>query len=321
MYILVTGGAGYIGSHVCKALSLAGYQPIAYDNLSLGHDWAVKWGPLVEGDIRDHDLLLKTCTQYQPSGVIHLAGLSNVRESHRYPLRYYQNNVTGTLTLLDVLREKRVPYFVFSSTCSIYGMPQKVPLDESHPKVPINTYGQTKWMIEQILQTASQTYGMKVAALRYFNAAGADPESEIGEAHDPETHLIPLLLQTGLKQRKHFTLFGANHETPDGTPIRDFIHVTDLAEAHIKALEWMMKHGRSITLNLGTGRGYSVREVIATIEKELECTLPIEKSKRFPGDPPTLIANPQKARNILNWEPKLSSLSKTIETAGNWHRR
>lgn len=321
MRILVTGGAGYIGSHVCKALAGAGFEPITYDNLSLGHSWAVKWGPLVKGDICDKETLRQACRDYQPSGVIHLAGLSNVRESQRYPLRYYHNNVTGTLSLLEVIRKSEIPFFVFSSTCSIYGIPEQIPIDESHPKKPINPYGQSKWMVEQILETASLSYDMKVASLRYFNAAGADPEGEIGETHAPETHLLPLLIQAGLTKDGAFTLFGEDHDTPDGTPIRDFIHVTDLATAHVKALKRLIENQSSFSVNLGTGQGYSIREVIAAVEKELSTPISYKKGKRFAGDPPILIANAQKARDLLQWAPNHSSLSEIIATAGRWHQK
>ncbi len=319
--ILVTGGAGYIGSHVCKALSENGYTPITIDNLSTGNRWAVKWGPFIEGDIGNKDLLRKTLDDHNIRGVIHLAALSNIRESHRIPLRYYQNNVGATLSLLEVLIERKVSYFVFSSTCSVYGMPKKIPIDETHSKCPINTYGSSKWMIEQILQTVSQSYGMKIAALRYFNAAGSDLDGEIGESHDPETHLIPLLIQTAMGKKKIFNLYGENHETEDGTPIRDFIHVTDLSAAHARALDTIMEKERNLTLNLGTGKGYSIREVIKQIETISGAPIPITLGKRFPGDPPILIANAENAMNLLNWTPSHSDLSTIIETAWNWHEQ
>jgi len=268
MHILVTGGAGYIGSHICKALAQKGYIPVTLDNLSLGHKWAVKWGPFVEGDISDREHLNSLCKKYQFQGVIHLAALSDVRESHHRPLSFYRNNVGGSLTLLEVIKEYRVPFLVLSSSCSVYGMPEQIPIEESHPKIPISPYGISKWMVEQILQSTSHTHGIKSATLRYFNAAGADLDGEIGEVHDPETHLIPLLFQTALKKRPSFTLFGDDHDTPDGTPVRDFIHVTDLADAHVKALEYLIEKGVNLTLNLGVGKGYSVREVIRAVEKK-----------------------------------------------------
>jgi len=320
MHILVTGGAGYIGSHVCKALALNGATPVTLDNLSLGNKWAALWGPLIVGDISDKELLNSLCKEYQFQGVIHLAALSNIRESQQTPLTYYRNNVGGSAILLEVVREHKIPYFVQSSSCAIYGMPEQIPIDETHPKVPINPYGTSKWMVEQILQSVGQSQGIKIAILRYFNAAGADLDGEIGEAHDPETHLIPLLIQTALKKRPSFTLFGSDHETSDGTPIRDFIHVTDLAMAHVRALEWMVENGESLTLNLGSGSGYSVAQVIDKVERTLGCAIPIEKGERFAGDPPILVANPKKAIDTLKWQPRYSDLSTIINTAWRWHK-
>ncbi len=310
-HVLVTGGAGYIGSHICKALAQKGYEPITIDNLSLGHAWAVKWGPFIEGDIGNQDLIRKVIDEYQVIGTIHLAALSNVRESERFPLDYYQNNVGKTVNLLKIL-EERVPCFVFSSTCAVYGMPEQTPISETHPQCPISTYGESKWMVEKILQKTK----LRVATLRYFNAAGADPEGEIGECHAPETHLIPLLIQTAIGQRETFTLYGNDHETPDGTPIRDFIHVTDLADAHVLALEKLLKGEKHLTLNLGTGRGYSVQEVIETLNHPI----PLVQGERFAGDPPILVADPSKAKEVLDWNPKYSDLSTILETAWRWHQ-
>ncbi len=319
--VLVTGGAGYIGSHICKALREQGYFPITIDNLSTGNRWAVKWGPLIEGDIGDQKLVRNILDEHKIIGVIHLAAFSNVRESHQIPLRYYQNNVGATLNLLEVLLEKHISYFVFSSTCSVYGMPKSIPIDETHSKCPINTYGESKWMIEQILQTISQSHGMKVAALRYFNAAGSDLDGEIGESHTPETHLIPLLIQTAMRKREAFTLYGKNHETEDGTPIRDFIHVTDLSIAHVRALDTIIEKERNLTLNLGSGKGHSVREVIEQVEKIGGYPIPMTLGKHFSGDPPILVANPEKAMEILNWKPSLSELSTIIQSAWSWHQQ
>ncbi|MCB1110919.1 MAG: UDP-glucose 4-epimerase GalE [Chlamydiia bacterium] len=319
--VLVTGGAGYIGSHVCKALYQNGYEPLTLDNLSLGHESSVKWGPFFHGNCGDQKLLDTLLSSTPVLGVIHLAARSNVRESHQVPLEYFQNNVVETLHLLEVLQKHRVPHFVFSSTCSIYGLPQKIPLEETHPKSPINTYGTSKWMVEQILQSASQSFSLKVATLRYFNAAGADPDGEIGESHDPETHLIPLLIQTALGKQLTFTLYGEDHNTPDGTPIRDFIHVTDLAQAHVKALEQLMETGDNLTLNLGTGKGYSVKEVIETLQQGWGVNIPLIKGERFPGDPPILVADPSKAQDALGWTPEYSDLQTILETAWNWHHR
>ncbi|MBF5059158.1 UDP-glucose 4-epimerase GalE [Candidatus Neptunochlamydia vexilliferae] len=309
--ILVTGGAGYIGSHICKALAQKGYEPVTLDNLSLGHAWAVKWGPLIEGDIGDQELVRKVIDDYQVVGTIHLAALSNVRESEQIPLAYYQNNVEKTVNLLQVL-EERVPCFVFSSTCAVYGIPQHVPIEETHPQYPISTYGESKWMVEKALQKT----GLRVATLRYFNASGADPEGEIGECHTPETHLIPLLIQTAMGQRETFTLYGNDHDTPDGTPIRDFIHVTDLADAHVLALEKLLKGEKALTLNLGTGKGYSVQEVIETLNHPIS----LIQGERFAGDPPILVAGASQAKDVLGWEPKYSDLSTILETAWRWHQ-
>ncbi|MDJ0652265.1 MAG: UDP-glucose 4-epimerase GalE [Simkaniaceae bacterium] len=315
--VLVTGGAGYIGSHVCKALAKKGYLPVTIDNLSTGNRQAVKWGPFFEGDIGDKKLIQSLLERHPICGTIHLAAYSNVRESHQIPLKYFRNNVSATLKLLEVLHEKKITLVVFSSTCAIYGMPQKVPIDEGHLKKPINPYGESKLMVEKILQTVPS---LQYAILRYFNAAGADLDGEIGESHDPETHLIPLLIQTALGQRDTFTLNGEDHETEDGTPVRDFIHVADLAQAHILALEKLLEKKVNLILNLGTGKGYSVRHVISYVEEKVQAKIPILKGSRFPGDPPILIANGTKAVETLHWKPSFD-LVKMIETAWNWHQK
>lgn len=314
-HVLVTGGGGYIGSHVCKALSEKGYVPVTIDDLSLGHDWAVKWGPFVHGNCGDQKLLQKTFDTYPIMGVIHLAALSNARKSHEIPLSYYQNNVSQTLNLLEILKEQQIFPFVFSSTAAVYGMPKKSPIDETHPKCPTSPYGESKWMVEKILETSP----FNVACLRYFNAAGADIFGEIGEEHALETHLIPSIIQTAIGKRPSFILYGTDHKTPDGTPIRDYIHVTDLAKAHVLAFEYLIQKERNLTLNLGTGNGYSVLEIISAIENLKKCKIPVIKSKRFQKDPPSLIANGQKAMKVLGWKPKYSDLETIIETAWNWH--
>jgi len=316
--ILVTGGAGYIGSHVCKALKQCGFFPVTIDNLSLGHRWAVKWGPLIEGDIGDHNLVKNICEKYQIKGLIHLAAFSNVRESMASPLKYYENNVGKTIKMLSAIKG-HVEYFVFSSTCAIYGKPKTIPICESHEKRPITPYGASKLMVEQVLETAAQDLGLNIALLRYFNAAGADIDGEIGEAHENESHLIPLLLETHLQKRPSFTLYGSDHPTDDGTAVRDFIHVTDLADAHIKALTWMMENKKNLKLNLGTGQGYSVLEVIHHIEKAQNAKIPVKLGKRFEQDPPVLVADSKVAKKILNWIPQYSTLPKIIETACRWH--
>ena len=310
MKILVVGGAGYIGSHICKALFQKGYTPITLDTLSLGNEWAVKWGPLIVGSCGDRTVLDQLFRTHEIRGVIHLAALSNVRESEEIPLQYYQNNVGETLTLLDYCNQ--LP-FVFSSTCAVYGVPETLPIPETHKAHPISPYGHSKLMVEEVLKECCAV----VSILRYFNAAGADPDGEIGECHTPESHLIPLLIQTALGERKTFTLNGNRHDTPDGTPVRDYIHVTDLAEAHVLALEAQ----RSMTLNLGTGTGYSVQEVIKRIEAKSGASLPIELGPNRKGDPPLLVADATKARSLLGWTPKRSDLDTIIETAWDWHAK
>jgi UDP-arabinose 4-epimerase len=319
--VLVTGGAGYIGSHVCKALALAGYLPIAYDNFCQGHTWAVKWGPLVQKDLFDHVELKKTIEQHKPVGAIHLAGHLDMRESLRDPGKYFRNNVFGTLGLVEALCFYGVKAVVFSSTAGVYGIPASLPIHESHSLEPINPYGKSKKMAEEILADFAKSHELNFAALRYFNAAGADPEGEIGEAHDPETHLIPVILQTVLKQRSHLTLFGTDHPTFDGTAIRDYIHVSDLATAHVKALEHLLQKKENLTLNLGTGTGYSIRQVISAVEAVTGTSVPLELAPRSPADPPSLVADSTAAQTVLKWKPKKSDLHTIIETAWNWHRK
>jgi UDP-arabinose 4-epimerase len=320
-YVLVTGGAGYIGSHVSKKLAKEGYTPIVIDNLSTGNRAAVKWGPFFEGDISNKPLIYQILDRYPIEGVFHFAASTNVRESLTETMKYFQNNVGKTLDLLEVLVEKKVPSFIFSSTCAVYGMPKRLPLDESHPKAPINGYGESKAIVEDILLRVSQNHGMHVAILRYFNAAGSDFEREIGEAQSPQTHLIPLLLEAASKKGGKFTLYGDDHPTEDGTAIRDFIHVEDLAEAHIKAFEWMKIHEDNLLLNLGTGKGHSVREVIAIVEKLTSQKVPLTLEARSPGDPPKLYANPSQAKETLGWEAKHLDLEKTIASTWHWINR
>lgn len=319
--VLVTGGAGYIGSHVCKALKKAGFLPVAYDNMSHGHLWAVQWGPLVKKDIRDRQALKETIAAFKPIAVIHLASYINVRDSMAQPLKYYDNNVAATLTLLETLCEEGVKHFVFSSSAAVYGTPQTLPLNESHPKAPLNVYGKSKDIIEEVLTDLYGAKGLLSAALRYFNAAGADPEGEIGEAHDPETHLIPLTILTALKKRPVLQLNGTDYPTKDGTAVRDFIHVSDLAEAHLLALQALLEGKKPLTLNLGTGEGYSIREVIGAVEKVLNCTIPVELCPRAAGDVPTLVAGVHKAKEILGWVAKFSDLSTIVATAAQWHKK
>ena len=320
-HVLVTGGAGYIGSHIAKALSQSGYIPVTVDNLSSGHRSAVKWGPFIEGNCGDQTLISNVCKDFSIFGVIHLAAFSNVRESEIAPLNYFHNNVAETINLLEALINHQVSYFVFSSTCAIYGMPKTIPIDEAHPKNPINTYGLSKLMVENILDSVSNSHDMHVSHLRYFNAAGADIDGEIGESHKIETHLIPNLIQAAMGRKKSFTLNGEDHATEDGTPIRDFIHVSDLASAHVKALEWMAKNKQNLSLNLGTGKGHSIHEIISALEESYDLKIPVNKSKRFLGDPPILVADSTKAKNALNWSPKYSDLRTILKTAWDWEEK
>ena len=301
--ILVTGGAGYIGAHACKALARAGYSPITYDNMVYGHRSAVKWGPLEEGDITDCVRLEAVMRKYNPKAVMHFAAYAYVGESVEKPSKYYHNNVAGTLTLLESMRSCGIDKMIFSSTCATYGMPEQIPIPEDHPQNPINPYGRSKLMIEWILKDFAAAYDMRYVSLRYFNAAGADPDAEIGEDHDPETHLIPLVIDVATGKRDHLEIFGTDYDTPDGTCIRDYIHVTDLADAHLLALEYLMDGGESDVFNLGNGNGFSVREVIATALRITGCDIPCVESDRRPGDPPILIGSSDKIKKNLGWNP------------------
>jgi UDP-glucose-4-epimerase GalE len=319
--ILVTGGAGYIGAHACKALSRAGYTPIAYDNLVYGHPQAVKWGPLEEGDITDYARLEAVMRKYSPKAVMHFAAYAYVGESVEKPSKYYHNNVAGTLTLLESMRSCGIDKIIFSSTCATYGMPEQIPIPEDHPQNPINPYGRSKLMIEWILKDFAAAYDMRYVSLRYFNAAGADPDAEIGENHDPETHLIPLVLDAALSQREHIEIFGTDYDTPDGTCIRDYIHVTDLADAHLLALKYLLGGGKSDVFNLGNGKGFSVREVIATALRITGCDIPCVESDRRPGDPPVLIGSCDKIKKTLGWRPVYKDSNEIIKTAWRWQNK
>ncbi|AHE96948.1 UDP-glucose 4-epimerase [Thioalkalivibrio paradoxus ARh 1] len=318
--MLVTGGAGYIGSHACKALALAGYTPVAYDNLVYGHREAVRWGPLEPGDIADRKRLDAVVAQYQPEAVLHFAAYAYVGESVQDPAKYYRNNVAGTLTLLEALVHHDIRRIVFSSTCATYGVPERTPIDEDHPQQPINPYGASKLMIERMLQDFDAAYGLRSVSLRYFNAAGADPDGEIGEDHDPETHLIPLALQAALGQREALQVFGSDYPTPDGSCIRDYIHVTDLAQAHVLALDYLTRGGATTALNLGTGHGHSVLEVIAAADAVTGRAVPTVLAPRRPGDPPVLTAVADRARQVLGWQPRYTDLATILRHAWNWHR-
>jgi len=321
MNILVTGGAGYIGSHCCKELSKKGLHPITIDNLVYGHKHFARWGELFEGDVGDPAHLKECFGRHQIDAVMHFAAYAYVGESVEDPLKYYENNLRNTIELLHAVLEHNVKYFVFSSTCATYGDPEKIPLDEGHPQNPINPYGRTKRMIEEILGDYDAAYGLKYMSLRYFNAAGADPDAEVGEDHDPETHLIPLVLDVAAGKRKKIKVFGTDYETPDGTCIRDYIHVTDLAQAHILALQHLMDGADSSAYNLGNGQGFSVLEVIERARKITAKDIAVENSDRRPGDPPVLIASNEKAVKELGWKPRYADLDDIIATAWKWHQK
>ena len=319
--ILVTGGAGYIGSHTALALAEAGYRPVVYDNLSHGHRWAVQWGPLVEGDLSDREKLIATIREFDISAVLHFASFIFVGESMSDPGKYFANNVGGTLSLLEAVRATGIKHLVFSSTAATYGMPEIVPITEDAPKEPINTYGDSKLMAEKLLYWYDQIFGIRSVALRYFNAAGADPEARIGEAHDPETHLIPLILDAVSGRRSHIGVYGTDYPTPDGTAIRDYIHVCDLATAHVRALEYLVAGGTSTAVNLGTGTGYSVEEVIASVERITGLPVPKRYEDRRAGDPPSLVANAERGAKLLDWKPEHSDIDTIVRSAWRWHQR
>ena len=319
--ILVTGGAGYIGSHTCKLLHGKGYTPVVLDNLVYGHESFVKWGPFVKGDINDPVLLDTVFEQYSPAAVIHFAAFAYVGESVAEPEKYYQNNVSGTLSLLGAMRRNGCNHIVFSSSCATYGLPDSLPISEAHSQVPINPYGRSKLMVEEILRDYDQAYGMKSVMLRYFNAAGADIDGEIGEDHTPETHLIPLTIYTALGLQPHIRVFGTDYATDDGTAVRDYVHVTDLAEAHVQSLQFLQDEDCSQEINLGTGRGCSVMEIIKEVQQLSTEKFSVIFEERRQGDPPILVAETKKAEQLLGWQPTRSDLHNIVSTAWNWHVR
>ena len=321
MRVLVTGGAGYIGSHAAKALAKAGHEPLVLDNLSAGHRWAVKWGPLLEMDLKDAERLPLLMKQERIEAVMHFAASLLVGESVEVPRKYYWNNVVNTLHLLDAMQDAGVKIIVFSSSAATYGNPQQVPIPEDHPKDPVNPYGETKLAMERALQWYGNAYNLKWMALRYFNAAGADKEGELGECHDPEAHIIPLTIKAARGERSHVEIYGTDYPTPDGTALRDYIHVTDLGDAHVRALEHLAGGGQSRALNLGTGQGYSVREVITAVGKISPRPVPFREGPRRAGDPPVLVADASNAAKILGWKPKYSELESIIRDAWNWHSK
>jgi UDP-glucose-4-epimerase GalE len=319
--VLVTGGAGYVGSHTAKVLARAGFEPVVFDNLSEGYRWAVRYGPLVEGDLEDAALLRKTLDAYKVEGVLHFAASIAVGESMANPQKYFRNNLVNTLALLDAMVAAGVKNIVFSSSAAVYGNPLKTPIPEDHPKNPTSPYGESKLMMERAIEWYGQAYTLNWAALRYFNAAGADPEGELGEAHDPETHLIPLVMDAALGRRPEVEIFGTDYATPDGTAIRDYIHVTDLAEAHVLALRSLVAGGASVALNLGTGNGHSVREVVAAVERVSKLKVPYRDAPRRAGDPPILVADPARALKTLSWKPQRPELDGIVEDAWKWAAR
>ncbi|MCX7593362.1 MAG: UDP-glucose 4-epimerase GalE [Fischerella sp.] len=322
--ILVTGGAGYIGSHAVLALLRAGYEVVILDNLVYGHRDLVETvlkAELVVGDTSDRSLLDRLFQSRKIAAVMHFSAYAYVGESVTDPAKYYRNNVLGTLTLLEAMLAASVNKFVFSSTCATYGVPEVIPIPEEHPQNPINPYGASKLMVERVLCDFDVAYDFKSVIFRYFNAAGADPGGLLGEDHNPETHLIPLVLQTALGKRESISVFGTDYPTPDGTCIRDYIHVNDLADAHVLGLEYLLKGGDSEVFNLGNGNGFSVREVIDTAKHVTGADIQVTECERRPGDPPVLIGSSDKARKILGWQPQYSSLKEIITHAWQWHKQ
>jgi len=319
MNILVIGGAGYIGSHMVRYLSKQGHEPWIYDNLITGHREAVPADRLIEADLGDRHLVETVLREKQIEAVMHFAAFALVGESVSQPAKYYQNNVVATCNLLEAMRATDVKRLVFSSSCATYGTPHRVPISETESQSPINPYGFTKLVIERALADYSHAYDFRFAALRYFNAAGASPDGDIGEDHDPESHLIPLVLQVALGQREHITIFGDDYPTADGTCVRDYVHVNDLATAHLSALEQLGTQ-KSIQLNLGTGRGYSVQEVIAACRRITGHDIPAVIGPRRAGDPPELVADARNANRVLAWQPEYTSIESIVETAWRWHK-
>lgn len=319
--ILVVGGAGYIGSHMVKLLLEQGFRVVILDSLEAGHRESVLGGDFVQGDAGDALLLARLFTDYPFDGVMHFASHIQVGESVSDPAKYYQNNVCNTLTLLDAMRQHGIGRFIFSSSAAVYGEPQAVPITESHPKNPINPYGKSKWMIEQVLADYDSAYGLRSVCFRYFNAAGADPEGLIGERHQPETHLIPLVLMAASGRLPQVKLFGEDYDTPDGTCIRDYVHVNDLCQAHFLALESLLQGGGSAAFNLGNGSGFSIREVIDTVERVTGKKIPVVIAQRRTGDPAWLVADASLARKKLGWRPQYSDLKQIIRHAWQWEQK
>ena len=319
MAILVVGGAGYIGSHIVRALQQSNRDVVVFDNLEKGHREAIPDVPLHVGDLRKKEDVQAVFEKYHIDAVMHFSAYSIVGESMEKPELYYENNLLGTLNLLTAMKSCGVKHFIFSSTAAVYGDPQNIPIDEKHPTTPTNPYGETKLAVEKMLAWFDTLSGIKSISLRYFNAAGADPQGDIGELHVPETHLIPIVLQAALGERKQISIFGDDYTTKDGTCIRDYIHVNDLADAHILALDYLSSVNESAVFNLGNGNGYSVREIITVARDVTGMEIPIRIDGRRPGDPPLLIASSEKARDLLDWKPKLYDIRTIVETAWRWH--
>ncbi len=321
MSILIAGGAGYIGSHAAKLVARAGLTPVVLDNLVYGHRWAVKWGPLVEGDLADRAFIDRVLVEHKITAVIHFAAYAYVGESVSNPRKYFHNNVVNTLNLLDSMVDHGVRDIVFSSTCATYGEPSRVPISEDEIQKPVNPYGDSKLVVEKILGWYQKAYDLRFAALRYFNAAGADPDGEVGEDHVPETHLIPLAIEAALGRGNELQIFGTDYPTPDGTALRDYIHVTDLAEAHLLALEALKNGAKDLRLNLGTGQGHSVRGVLQAVEKVSGRKVPAREVGRRAGDPPALVADPRRAAEVLGWRAKYPGIETIVEHALRWHQQ
>jgi UDP-glucose 4-epimerase len=320
MNVLVCGGAGYIGSNMTAMLEACGHKPVVFDNLSKGHRSAVQGNELVEGDLADYELLVRTLEKFKIEAVMHFAAFIEVAESVRLPLKYYHNNLSNAQILLSAMEAASVEKFVFSSTAAVYGIPQKVPITEDSPKQPINPYGETKWAIERMCYYQSQTGKLRYAALRYFNACGAGKNSHLGEDHRPESHLIPLTIQAAMGKRKEVKILGTDYDTPDGTCIRDYVHIDDLCRAHLLALD-RLGHNSNLVYNLGNGKGYSVREVVDTVKKVSGKKFKVVETDRRPGDPPILTSNATKAKNELGWKPQIPDLEEIISTAWQWHNQ
>ncbi|MDD4938218.1 MAG: UDP-glucose 4-epimerase GalE [Candidatus Shapirobacteria bacterium] len=319
--ILVVGGAGYIGSHINKELNKEGYKTVIFDSLVKGHKEAVKWGEFFEGDLSDIEQIREVFKKYPIEAVMHFAAFIEVGESVKDPQKYYQNNLENTLNLFQVMLENNVKKIIFSSTAATFGNPEYIPIDEKHPQNPINPYGQAKLMVEKILSDYDNAYELKSVALRYFNACGADLDGEIGENHSPESHLIPLILDAAIGKREDIKIFGTDYPTPDGTCVRDYIHVIDLAQAHVLALKYLMDKNQSDRFNLGNGNGFSVREVIDMAKKVTGIDFKVTEADRRPGDPPELVADSKKAKEVLRWSPKYADLQVIIDSAWKWHQK